>query len=304
MTARTCAVLCGLALISCGEQPVPRLSEAPPSITSGFVEVEGGRLYYEELGTGDPVVLVHSADTDLRLWDDQFEIIAAQYRTVRYDLRGFGRSESGMVEFTDHEDLRALLDHLGIERTTIVGASLGGMAATDFSLEYPERVARLVLAGTGLTGYESVYPEEMWDLYQTYLDFREAGDLEAMFEIDAGFTFGAQGRPYADADPVVVDRYKTMVLHNWESDLRDRLQEEELWQRREPDAIEVLHNIEAPILLLLGEYESPNEYGIADLYEANASETQRMIIPGAKHLTSMENPEAFNRALLAFLSSQ
>ncbi len=67
--------------------------------------------------------------------------------------------------------------------------------------------------------------------------------------------------------------------------------------------MDVLQDLEAPILLVLGEYESPNEYGIADVYEGKVSGTQRVIIPGSKHLNNMENPEAFNRALFAFLST-
>ena len=70
--ARIGAVLVGVLFLGCNERPAPQPSQSDATLTTGFVEVEGGRLYYEELGTGDPVVLVHSSGTDRRLWDARF----------------------------------------------------------------------------------------------------------------------------------------------------------------------------------------------------------------------------------------
>ena len=129
------------------------------SAVSGFAEVNGTRLYYESRGQGPAVVLLHGGLNDSRLWDEQMRPLSKRFRVVRYDLRGFGRSNAEKVEFWPPEDLRALLDFLKIEKATLVGLSLGGIIAADFALEHPERVERLVLVGPGLRGFKNT-PDE------------------------------------------------------------------------------------------------------------------------------------------------
>src|SRR3954463_6383416 len=119
---------------------------------SGFAEVNGARLYYEAMGEGTAVVLVHGGLVDSRLWDAQMKPLSKHFRVVRYDIRGYGRSPAPTGEYYPHEDLRALLDYLKIDKATLVGLSLGGIVAADFALEQPARVERLVLVGSGLRG--------------------------------------------------------------------------------------------------------------------------------------------------------
>ena len=90
----------------------------------GFAEVNGTRLYYERADAGDPIVLIHGLAVDSRYWQAQFEALAQHYRVVRYDLRGFGKSALPTAEpYTHADDLKALLDDLGIERAHILGNS-------------------------------------------------------------------------------------------------------------------------------------------------------------------------------------
>src|SRR5919112_4353346 len=114
----------------------------------GMAEVNGARIYYEVAGEGEPLVLVHAGIADSRMWEGQVAAFAARYRVVRFDLRGFGKTEMVEGPFSHHEDLRGLLDFLGVERTHLVGCSMGGGAVLDFALEYPERVGDLVLVGS------------------------------------------------------------------------------------------------------------------------------------------------------------
>src|SRR5918911_1083992 len=127
---------------------------------SGFAEVNGARLYYEAEGRGPAVVLIHGGLVDSRLWDAQMKPLSKHFRVVRYDIRGYGRSPAPTGEYWPHEDLRALLDYLKIGRATIVGLSLGGIVAADFALEYPDRVDRLVLVGSGLRGDKQPQPKD------------------------------------------------------------------------------------------------------------------------------------------------
>ena len=73
--------------------------------TIGFVETNGTQLYYETMGEGHPLVLIHGGYMDRRMWDDQFVVFAQHYRVIRYDVRGFGKSELPPVPYTDRQDL-------------------------------------------------------------------------------------------------------------------------------------------------------------------------------------------------------
>lgn len=118
------------------------------SADTGRVAVEGGTLYYEARGSGPPVVLLHAGGMDHTMWDPQAAPLARAFRVVRYDARGHGRSTAPMGPFSTVEDLRLLLDHLGVQRTHLVGISMGAGVAFGFARTHPERVSRLVLVST------------------------------------------------------------------------------------------------------------------------------------------------------------
>src|SRR5258708_27513961 len=125
---------------------------------TGLAELNGTRLYYEVAGEGHPLVLVHGGLVDRHLWDYQFDIFANQYKVIRYDIRGFG--DSGLVTadtqpYSLRGDLYALLQWLGIEKTYVLGLSMGGGMAIDFTLTYPEMVDALIPVAAGVSGFQS-----------------------------------------------------------------------------------------------------------------------------------------------------
>src|SRR5881628_1352773 len=127
---------------------------------TGFVPVPGGRLYYESFGSGPTVVLLHGGNLDRRMWDEQVTVLAPHFRVIRYDARGFGRSGPADTAFQAHADLYALLRRLAVRRASLVGLSLGGRIAVDFTLDHPEMVYKLVLAGSGLSGWRDWSAED------------------------------------------------------------------------------------------------------------------------------------------------
>jgi len=281
-----------------GEANVPA-NDSGSNLIAGFVEYNSGRIYFEEKGVGRPLVLIHSANTDLHIWDDQFEVLSSQFRTVRYDGRGFGRSQSEFVDFTDYEDLHALLDSLELERSILVGLSLGGMTALEFTLEYPERVSALVLAGSGLNGYPMEFSEADLARFGEVRSAAEKGDFETAATLISIGYLDAPGRPWTQVDTALREKLRGMVL---QSVNRFSLTTAGLHHFLDPPAIGRLKEINVPTLVILGEHESPNEYGIADLLETNIPNLTRVVIPDSKHLTSMENPIDFNRELTEFLA--
>ncbi|MDQ6601881.1 MAG: alpha/beta fold hydrolase, partial [Chloroflexota bacterium] len=119
---------------------------------SGYADVHGARLYYETMGAGHPLVLVHAGIADSRMWDDQFAVFAAHYRVIRYDIRGFGNSAMPPGSSSTSRDLHGLLMALGVAKAHLVGLSIGGGIAIDFTLRHPEMVSALVAVASGLGG--------------------------------------------------------------------------------------------------------------------------------------------------------
>ena len=119
---------------------------------SGFAAVNGTRLYREVTGAGHPLVLLHAGIADARMWDDQVAAFAERYTVIRYDARGFGRSDPAVGRFSPRADLAGLLVELGVERAHLVGLSMGGAVALDTALEHPELASALVLAATRPSG--------------------------------------------------------------------------------------------------------------------------------------------------------
>ena len=119
---------------------------------SGFAPADGARIHFESACAGPAVVFIHAGVSDRRMWDPQFDYFADKFHVVRYDLRGFGKSEKPDLSYSNRADLGKVLQFLGIEKAALVGCSMGGSTAIDFTLEHPERVVALVTVGSGVSG--------------------------------------------------------------------------------------------------------------------------------------------------------
>jgi pimeloyl-ACP methyl ester carboxylesterase len=252
-------------------------------------------LYYEIAGEGHPLVLIHGGLVNSGLWDDQFEVCAGQHRTVRYDVRGYGKSLPPTSYYSNHGDLRDLLDHLGIAQAFVLGLSMGGSIAIDFALAYPDRVAALIPVAAGLSGYRTTTNTTLRDeMIAAY----ERGDKERAVELSLQvWTDGPQRTP-DQVDPVVRERIRAMTVHTFD------LPDVEAWlQRLEPPAIDRLAEIHAPTLFVVGDQDVEDILKIGDRIVANVPGAQRVIIPGTAHHLNLERPAEFNRIVLEFLDS-
>jgi serine-type D-Ala-D-Ala carboxypeptidase len=127
-----------------------------------LVPVDGGRLYCEDGGSGAPVIFLHGHGFDRRQWEPQVRALERRHRVICYDLRGYGRSsapEEGKA-FLHADDLRRLMDALGIRRAHLVGLSLGGFVVTDFIALHPDRALSATMAGGDL--FDVPGPDEPW----------------------------------------------------------------------------------------------------------------------------------------------
>ena len=111
-------------------------------MTAGYADLGDGKLYYEIEGEGEPLVLCHAGFVDSRMWDGQWKAFTQHYRVLRFDMRGFGKSDPVNGPVSRRRDLYCMLRKLGIERANLLGCSMGGEMVIDFALEHPEKCCR------------------------------------------------------------------------------------------------------------------------------------------------------------------
>jgi pimeloyl-ACP methyl ester carboxylesterase len=132
-----------------------RSDMSTPQTKTGFVNIGNAKVYYEIAGKGMPLVMIHAGVADNRQWNNEFTDFSRSYQVVRYDMRGYGKSEPVDGEFSHMSDLVSLLDSLQIrEPLIIMGCSMGGGLALDFALTHPSRAKALIMVDAGPSGLE------------------------------------------------------------------------------------------------------------------------------------------------------
>jgi pimeloyl-ACP methyl ester carboxylesterase len=264
--------------------------------TEGFVEVNGARLFYEVAGNGRPIVLAHAGIADSRMWDDQMAAFAPEFKVVRYDLRGFGRSSIPPAEYAHHDDLLGLLRALDIPSAILVGASMGGDVVTALALEHPEAADALILVDSLVgTAERSDELRAGWKAVDAAF---EAGDVERAIELELRMWVDGPARSPEAVDPAVRERVRVM-----DTDLFTRVTEQELASEQdvEPPGWSRLAEIRVPTLVFAGEEDQPEALASADALATGITGARKVMIPGAAHLPSMERPAEFNRIVLEFI---
>jgi 3-oxoadipate enol-lactonase len=238
------------------------------------------------------VTLSHSIAADLTMWDPTVPALTPRYRVLRYDVRGHGGSEAAPGEYTLEalaEDARALLRALGIARTHWVGLSLGGMIGQALALRAPEVLAGLVLCDTA-----SGMPPEMKPVWNERIAMVEAGGAGARFDDVLARWFTPE---FAQAHPDVVARTIAMIGRTSPRGFAGCAA-----AIRDLDFTERLPGISRPTLLIVGEQDEATPPIASQFMQALIKDAELVVLPGAAHLSNVEQPEAFNRALATFLA--
>jgi 3-oxoadipate enol-lactonase len=248
-------------------------------------------LNYEVSGAGSPVVLLHGGALDSRAWDGQFAPFAEHHTVIRYDLRGHGRSSTPTEPFAHCDDLRDLLDTLGIPRASLVGLSLGSRTSIDFALSYPDRVNRLVLASPGIGGMTFRDPFIL-DQLDRHAEARAAHDVDGALECVVRMWVDGPHRTPDRTDPAI-----RKFCHDLIADTVARHAGAGQRLMTDLDAINRVDELRAPILTLVGDLDSSDIHAVADLLGGH-----KEISAGVGHNLNLERPEEFNRRVLDFLS--
>lgn len=268
-------------------------------ITSGFAEINYMQFYYEIAGEGHPLTLIHGGLVDRRLWDDQFEVFAQHYRVIRYDLPGYGNSPVPTEPYLITDDLYKLLRFLNVEKTYVMGLSMGGGIAIDFTLAHPEMVDALIPVAAGVSGFlPPATSQQQWAEIDALI---EQGKIEEAVELENRMWTDGPNRTPDQVDANVRRRVHEMNLHNY--------------QRQTPDmsvplpmddatkAINRLKTIHVPTLVIVGDEDQPYIQTIADKLASDIAGAQKVVIPNTAHHLNMEQPATFNRIVLDFLAS-
>jgi 3-oxoadipate enol-lactonase len=269
------------------------------ALRSGLAEVKGGQLYYEIAGDGPPMLLVHGGLADRHLWDDQIKALADHYEVIRYDQRGFGDSSPAAGELCFYENIGGVLDALNIREAIIVGLSLGGRAALDFTLAYPERVRALVLSGTGMSGYR--FSAETGGRIEAADELLESGDIPGGVELELRLWIDGRDRRPEDVPNRTRERTREMMVRNYQRDAETDMSSVSL-RELDPPAAGRLSELRVPTLVIIGDRDVPDMHEIADRLSESSPAVTRTIIRNAAHHANMEHPEEFNRLVLDFLA--
>lgn len=274
----------------------------PGQRQTGFVESNGTQLYYEIMGKGHPLVLLHGGYMDRRMWDDQFAAFAMHYQVIRYDIRGFGKSALPQVPYADWQDLSQVLAFLGIEKSYLLGLSLGGAIAIDFTLAYPERVDALMLVGASINGapvLQLLTEEQIRERRQQEKPLRKAmstRNIAALRETVMNHPTLVPSEAYASARERVRENLSEYSFV-WLLDPAPR-------RDLTPVAWGRLHEITTPTCIVEGSDDDVLLHRFADQLERDIVGSQRVSIPDTHHLPNMEKPREFNRIVLDFLSKR
>jgi 3-oxoadipate enol-lactonase len=255
-------------------------------------------LYSEVAGEGPEIVLLHEGICDSRMWDSQWETYARSHRVLRFDFRGFGRSPLEPGPFASARDVLELMDRHGFERTALVGVSLGGRVALEVAVAAPDRVAALVLVGSGLPGHD--WSKELRATWEEEEAALREGDLDKAVEVVLQTWVAGPGRRLDDVDPEVRARVAEMQRRAFE--LQSSIEDDE--ELLVEDLAQRLGEIQAPTLVLVGEEDTPDIQAIAERLAREIPNARYERIANTAHVPSMERPEEFDRVVLGFLGSE
>jgi pimeloyl-ACP methyl ester carboxylesterase len=263
----------------------------------GKAKVNGTSIYYEIKGEGFPLILISGGGIlDRRGWDDQFETFSAAYRVIRYDVRGLGKSARPTGAFSHSKDLHALLNYLKIEKTHVVGLSVGGAMAIDFALEYPQMVDHLVLAAAGLSDDAKADANLQALDSLTAIANKEGIDRVIQLTINAPFVISKENQMGRDVVSRIYQDNKDVFL--------SRFPVYRLWEPTKPAASQRLSEIRCPVLVIRGDNDSPAYAALTSRIAKEIATAREVVIAGGTHFLNLEKPAEFNRAVLEFLTNE
>ncbi len=259
--------------------------------------VNGLNLYYESHGSGFPLVFAYGLGGNTTEWEPQIPVFSKDYRFIVWDPRGHGRSDAppNKEDYTLDifaSDLAGLLDHLAIQESYIGGLSMGAGVAARFALAHPQRVAGLLIFDSGSASGLPVTPEAR-RMREDIIRLAETQGMDAVAEhsmrSNPNISRTAESGPAARQR--ILDMYRALSAHGYAHSTRMIL-------NSEFDGA-ILGTINSPTLVLAGDEDSA--LASCRYIHQQISGSEMVVIPSAGHLSNLDQPQAFNNAVLSFL---
>jgi pimeloyl-ACP methyl ester carboxylesterase len=264
--------------------------------------VDGVGLFYEEAGQGTPLVFVHEFAGDHRSWAPQVRFFSRRFRTIAYNARGYPPSDvpedpGAYSQARAVEDLRGLLDQLGIAQAHVCGLSMGGYATLHFGLTYPERAHSLVVAGCGYGSGDA-----RSGFHRDAAEVARRLEREGMAGVAELYARGPTRVQFLDKDPMGWREFRDLLAAGSATGRALTLRGVQMTRPSVFDLGPRLEGLDVPTLVVTGDEDEPC-LEPALFMKRKIPRAGLVVIPRAGHTINLEEPDAFNRAVLDFLTA-
>ncbi|MEH6582566.1 MAG: alpha/beta hydrolase [Halioglobus sp.] len=259
---------------------------------------DGVRIAYQVSGQGPALVFCHAMANDQQMYDQHRDLFSKTHTFITFDQRGSGSSDHPPFEegpdssYTIEkfgEDLESVLDTLGIERASILGFSMGAIAALTFSIRWPARVDRLILA----SAMASRLPQPIIDRARLVEGILETKGINATYDFYfSGMLFDGISEDNDIQEKIALARAKA-TPHGFKGCFRVTIDR--------PSLVDELGVIQCPTLILVGEKDT-HYLAEAELLERTISDAKRVVMPNVGHPMAVQDPRAFEAEVMAFIS--
>lgn len=264
-------------------------------LKNGFMKIGNDKIYYEESGEGDVVILVHGGDCDRRMWDEQFNYLSMSYRVIRYDARGFGKSDKPSEEYSAYDDLSFLIDSLNLKDVILIGQSLGASTIAEYYIQYPQKVKKMILSSPGFQNwtYKKSDLDKLIEFSKIIQTEGSLAAVEKMFSNEEFWKPTVPSKEYVsvrDYFRTIVTENKDMFTTNWS-----------LKKILEPSSLERLNEINVPCLIIYADQDIGYVEDISIYLSKNIENSRIVKITNGGHMINMEQPEKYNKVIGEFI---
>ena len=265
--------------------------------------VNGVRLYYEDVGQGVPMIFVHEFAGEAASWAPQMRFFARRYRAIAYNARGYPPSDvpedpAAYSQQQTADDIRGMLDALKIQKAHVVGLSMGGYATLHFGLTYPERALSLVVAGAG---YGSK-ADEREGFKRDSASIVEKFERDGMAKVAEIYAMGPTRVQFRDKDPQGWQEFHDLFAKQSAKGHALTMRGVQMQRPSVYELTDRMAKLEVPTLVMTGDEDEPClDPGIH--MKRTIPTSGLVILPKAGHTINLEEPDAFNRAVLDFVTA-
>lgn len=257
------------------------------------MEVDGGRLYVEVAGQGQPILLLHGWPLDHRMFQPQLEALAKRFKMIAPDRRGFGKSDAGPDLRLEVDDIDAVLDALNEDTTHLLGMSQGGRIALRYATSRPERVRALLLQGAVIDGYDVARREDDGVPVEEFAKLASSGRLDEVIERWLQHPMMQLDEQHESAQKLLRDimqEYRGHDLTNFDAASYATAQ----------DVYAALSGLTMPTLLLTGAAETRTRRAHAAVLLSRIPDSKEVVFQNSGHLSNLTEPELYNAAVIDF----